>query len=51
MAAHLVFGPEQIHPSAVDGRADEVQAVVGNAEVQVAEAEHEPARDKEVRLT
>lgn len=43
---HLVFGPEQIHPSAVDGRADEVQAVVGNAEVEVAKAEHEPERER-----
>lgn len=48
---HLVFGPQQIHSSAVDGRADEVQAVVGDAEVEVAEAEDEPAERRGWSLT
>lgn len=48
---HLVFGPQQIHTAAVDGRADEVQAVVGNAEVEVAEAEDEPAERRGGSLT
>lgn len=44
---HLVFAPEQIQPSAVDGRADEVQAVVGNPKVQVAKAEDKPVRESQ----
>lgn len=48
---HLVFGPQQIHTSAVDGGADEVQAVVGDAEVEVAEAEDEPAERRGWSLT
>lgn len=43
---HLVFAPEQIQPSAVDGRADEVQAVVGNSKVQVTEAEDDPVWER-----
>lgn len=39
---HLVFAPEQVQPPAVDGRADEVQAVVGNSKVQVTKAEDDP---------
>lgn len=48
---HLVFGPQQVQAPAVDGRADEVQAVVWDAEVQVAEAEHEPVWDGGLALT
>lgn len=42
---HLVFGPQQVQAPTVDGRADEVQAVVWDAEVQVAEAERKPVWD------
>lgn len=48
---HLIFSPQQIHTSAVNGRADEVQAVVGDAEVKVAEAEDEPAERRGWSLT
>lgn len=43
---HLVFAPEQIQASAVDGWADEVQAMVSNSEVQVAKAEHNPVWER-----
>lgn len=48
---HLVFGPQQIDTSAVDGGADEVQAVVGNAEVEVAEAKDESVERRGRSLT
>lgn len=41
---HLVFVPQQIKAPAVNGRTEEVQAVVRNAEVQVAKPEHRPVR-------
>lgn len=41
-ARHLIFVPQQIKASAVDGRAEEVQAVVCDTEVQVAKPEHHP---------
>lgn len=44
---HLVFAPEQIQPPAVDGRADEVQTVVGNPKVQVPKAEDDPVRESQ----
>lgn len=39
---HLVFVPQQMKALLVDGRAEEVQAVVCNAEVQVAKPEYQP---------
>lgn len=42
VTCHLIFAPQQIQASSVDGRAEEVQTVVSNTEVQVSEAEHRP---------
>lgn len=46
-AHHLVSVPEQIQASAIDGGADEVQAVVSNSEIQVSKAEHNPVFERE----
>lgn len=45
LAYHLIFGPQQIEASTVDGRAEEVQAMVGNTEVQVTKPEHHPVKE------
>lgn len=40
--SHLVLAPQQVESSAIDGRAQEVQAVVSDAKVQISKPEHEP---------
>lgn len=46
LAYHLVFAPQQIKASTVDGRAEEVQAVVCNTEIQVTKPEHRPVKER-----